>query len=83
MKKTLMTCMAIAVLFALLWLSVISADLLAGDGSTSAAAWQVPTNPVHVLDLSLALPVAFLTGLAALRRRSLGVLATQIGRAHV
>ena len=68
--------MAIAVLFALLWLSEISADLLAGDESTSAAAWQVPTNPVHVLDLSLGLPLAFLTGVAALRRRALGVLAT-------
>jgi len=67
---------AIAVLFAPMWLSEISADLLAGDGSTSAAAWQVPTNPVHVIDLSLALPVAFLTGLAALRRRALGELAT-------
>jgi hypothetical protein len=68
--------LAIAVLFALLWLSEISADLLAGNESTSAAAWHVPTNPVHVLDLSLALPVAFLTGLAALRRRPDGILAT-------
>lgn len=68
--------MGIAILFAFLWLSELFADLLAGSESTSATAWQVPTNPVHVLDLSLALPLAFLTGLAAMRRRPLGVLAT-------
>jgi hypothetical protein len=70
--------MVIAVLFGLLWLSEISADLMAGNGSTSAAAWHVPTNPVHVLDLSVALPLAFLTGVAGLRRRSLGVHATPV-----
>jgi hypothetical protein len=68
--------MVIAVLFGLLWLSEIIPDLAAGRESTSAAAWRVPTNPVHVLDLALALPVAFLTGVASLRRRVLGVLAT-------
>lgn len=66
----------IALLFGLLWLSEIITDLAAGNESTSAAAWRVPTNPVHVLDLALALPVAFFTGIAALRRRTLGVVAT-------
>ena len=66
----------VAALFSLLWLFEISGDLIAGDGSTSAAAWQVPTNPVHVLDLSVALPTAFITGVAVLRSQALGLLAT-------
>lgn len=66
----------VATLFSLLWLVEISGDLVAGDGSTSAAAWQVPTNPVHVLDLAIALPTVFLIGVAALRRHPLGWLAT-------
>lgn len=67
---------AVAALFTLLWLVEISGDLIAGDGSTSAAAWQVPTNPVHVLDLAVALPTVFITGVAVVRRRVLGLLAT-------
>ena len=66
---------AVAALFALLWLFEISGDLIAGDGSTSAAAWNVPTNPVHVLDLAVALPTVLVTGVAVLQRRALGLLA--------
>jgi hypothetical protein len=58
-----------ALLFALLWLSEIVPDMLAGRPSTSAAAWLVPTNPVHVLDLAFFLPATFLAGVAVLRRR--------------
>lgn len=43
---------ALGVIFALLWLSQIVPDLLAGRPSTSAATWDVPTDPVHVLDLA-------------------------------
>jgi hypothetical protein len=68
--------MTVAVLFSLLWLIEISSDLMAGQGSTSAATWQVPTNPVHVLDLAIALPTAFITGVAVLQRRALGLVAT-------
>lgn len=67
---------AVAALFSMLWLIEISGDLMAGDGSTSAAAWQVPTNPVHVLDLAVALPTAFVTGVAVLQRRAIGLVAT-------
>jgi len=66
----------VAALFSLLWLYEISGDLMAGGGSTSAAAWHVPTNPVHVLDLAVALPTVFITGVAVLQRRVLGLLAT-------
>ncbi|WP_146755329.1 hypothetical protein [Arthrobacter sp. AQ5-05] len=64
--------MVTAVLFALLWLSEIVPDLLAGRPSTSAASWNIPTSPVHVLDLAVLLPGVFATGLALLRRDWLG-----------
>jgi len=64
--------MAVAVLFALLWLSEIVPDVLAGRPSTSAADWRVPTNPVHVLDLAFFLPAVFASGLATLRHHWLG-----------
>lgn len=51
-----------AVIFALLWLKEIVPDLLAGRPSTSAEEWHVPTNPVHVLDLALFLPVVTVAG---------------------
>ena len=64
--------MAVAVLFALLWLGEIVPDLLAGRPSTSAGDWRVPTNPVHVLDLAFFLPAVFASGLSLLRRQWLG-----------
>lgn len=53
---------ALACVFSLLWLSEIVPDLLAGRPSSSAGDWNVPTNPVHVLDLAVFLPVVFLSG---------------------
>ena len=62
----------IATLFVLLWLSEIIPDLVAGRGSTSAADWEVPTNPVHVLDLAFFLPAVFVSGVLLLRRHRFG-----------
>jgi len=62
----------VAVLFALLWLSEIVPDLLAGRPSTSATVWEVPTNPVHVLDLAFFLPAVCLSGVLLLRHQWLG-----------
>lgn len=61
--------------FALLWLSEIVPDLLGGRGSTSASAWEVPTNPVHVLDLAFFLPAVCAVGVLLLRGHRLGVVA--------
>lgn len=61
--------------FALLWLSEIVPDLLGGRGSTSASAWEVPTNPVHVLDLAFFLPAVCVVGVLLLRGHRLGVVA--------
>lgn len=63
---------AVAVLFALLWLSEIVPDVLAGAASRSASAWRIPTNPVHVLDLAFFLPAAAISGSLLLRRHPLG-----------
>ncbi len=63
---------AIAVLFALLWLSEIVPDLLSGGPSRSANALRVPTNPVHVLDLAFFLPATATSGVLLLRRHRLG-----------
>src|SRR5680860_440964 len=62
----------VAMLFILLWLSEIPSDLVAGDPSRSASAWQIPTNPVHVIDLALFLPAVFASGVLLLRRHPLG-----------
>ena len=67
--------MAAAGFFAALWMSMIVPDLLAGRGSTAAATWALPTSPVHVLDLAILLPAAFLAGLLLLRRRDIGAIA--------
>jgi hypothetical protein len=45
---------------------------LAGDPSTSASDWKIPTNPVHVLDLAFFLPAASASGVLLLRRHRVG-----------
>lgn len=52
----------VAATFAALWLLQIGRDTLDGSGSASAGEWDVPTNPVHVLDLAFFLPAAFAAG---------------------
>ncbi len=62
----------VAVFFGFLWLSEIVPDLLSGSLSTSASDWQIPTNPVHVLDLSFFLPAVVMSGLLLWWRHPLG-----------
>ena len=63
---------AVAGLFTLVWLREIVPDLVARRPSTSAAEWNVPTNPVHVLDLAFFLPAIAITGVLLMRRHWLG-----------
>jgi hypothetical protein len=63
---------SMAVLFALVWLNEVVPDLAAGRPSTSAADWNLPTNPVHVLDLAFFLPAVAISGVLLLRRHWLG-----------
>ena len=66
------TLITLSVLFGLLWLREIVPDLLGRQPSTSAAALNLPTNPVHVLDLALFLPAALASGILLLRRKPIG-----------
>jgi len=59
-------------LFVLLWMAEIVPDLLGGVPSRSARVWNVPTNPVHVLDLAFFLPAAITSGLLLRRHHPLG-----------
>jgi hypothetical protein len=56
----------------LLWLREIVPDLLSRRPSTAAAQWDVPTSPVHVLDLAFFLPTAATSGVLLLRRHRRG-----------
>ncbi|WP_328326047.1 hypothetical protein OHA70_37080 [Kribbella sp. NBC_00382] len=62
----------VAAAFAILWLSEIVPNLLAGDPLASATEWRVPTNPVHILDLAFFLPAALASGVLLLRRHPVG-----------
>jgi hypothetical protein len=62
----------VAALFALLWLSKILPDLLARRPSQSAGEFNLPTNPVHVLDLAFFLPAVVASGVLLLRRHPWG-----------
>lgn len=64
---------AMAVLFAGLWLTELLPSILHGLIPASVAESGLLVNPVHVLDLSLALPAMLLAGLSLWRRRPLGL----------
>ena len=61
--------LAVPAMFALLWLAEDLPAVLAGTTPDALDVSGLPTNPVHVLDLSLFLPASFLAGML-LRRRS-------------
>ncbi|HEY8146951.1 MAG TPA: hypothetical protein VIG06_29930 [Kofleriaceae bacterium] len=60
---------AIAVLFAGVWLAEVVPAVVSGDVPPSVAKAGLFTNPVHVLDLSIVLPAHLAAGLMLLRRR--------------
>lgn len=64
------------VLFAALWLRDIVPAIAAGRVPTSAAELDLPSSPVHVLDLALFLPAVILSGILLLRRTGPGYLTT-------
>jgi hypothetical protein len=72
MPGTAVFLIVIAGLFAMLWLREILSDLMAGNPSSSARDWQVPSNPVHVLDLAFFLPAVITSGVLLLRRHPFG-----------
>jgi hypothetical protein len=64
----------LGIVFYLLWLSEDIPALLAGKIPQSVSQANLPTNPVHVLDLGLYLPAIIITGLLLWRRKPLGYL---------
>ena len=63
----------VAVLFAFLWLADIVSALARGGVPTDLDKIGLWINPVHVLDLALLLPGAFIVAVLLWRRRTLGL----------
>lgn len=64
----------VAALFLLAWLSDIIPAVVRGNSPASLDGTTLPTNPVHVLDLSALLPLAALSGVWLWQRRPWGYL---------
>jgi hypothetical protein len=64
--------MVLAGLFALLWLAQILPAIARGVDPPELAEVGLITNPVHVLDLAIVLPLLFVAGLLLKRRRDAG-----------
>ncbi|MDP9318625.1 MAG: hypothetical protein M3O94_06040, partial [Actinomycetota bacterium] len=62
----------VGALFVLLWLSEIVPDLVGGEPPSSATDWNIPTNPVHVLNLAFFLSALLASGVLLLRRCPVG-----------
>lgn len=60
----------VSVLFYFTWLSDIVPALIAGGIPSDIVATGLITNPVHVLDLSIILPLVFVVGVLTLKGRS-------------
>jgi hypothetical protein len=66
--------LVLGIVFYLLWLREDIPALLTGNISPSVTAANLPTNPVHVLDVGLYLPAMLITALLLWRRKLLGYL---------
>jgi hypothetical protein len=66
--------LVLGILFYLLWLTEEIPALLTGEIPQSVMQANLPTNPVHALDLGLYLPAMLITGLLLWRRKLLGYL---------
>ena len=66
--------LVLGIVFSLLWLREEIPALVAGTIPLSVTQANVPTNPVHILDLGLYLPAMLMTALLLWRRKLLGYL---------
>ena len=66
--------LGVAALFCLAWLKEIVPATLGNTAPAGLRGLALPTNPVHVLDLSVLLPLAALSGIWLWQRRPLGYL---------
>ncbi|MBN1165398.1 MAG: hypothetical protein JXB45_12530 [Candidatus Krumholzibacteriota bacterium] len=68
----------VALIFYALWLKSIIPALFHHTVPSEAAGYGLPVNPVHVLDLALALPGLMVTAFALMRERRLGYILTPV-----
>jgi hypothetical protein len=73
LRATATTLLAIGTFFTLAWLSEIVPALARGTLPASTAEAGAITNPVHVIDLAVILPLHVVAGVALLRRRPVGL----------
>jgi hypothetical protein len=66
--------LVLGMVFYLLWLREDVPAVLAGNIPPGVTAANLPTNPVHVLDVGLYLPAMLITALLLWRRKLLGYL---------
>lgn len=71
-RTTAIVLFVVAAIFYMLWLSEVIPALTGGYTPQSIIDNGLPTNPVHVLDLSILLPGLILTGVMILRGKPLG-----------
>ena len=74
---------AVAGLFAMLWLSQIALAITSGRLPTAVSALGLPTSPVYSLDLAFALPLIALAGVWLIRRDRRGPASAVAGLAFL
>ncbi len=74
-KSTGILFIAVSAMFYLLWLSDIVPAVIANNVPAVLNDTGLIVNPVHVIDLSIILPGAFITGILLLKKKHLGILA--------
>lgn len=72
-RRTAIALIAIGGVFAALWLAQLIPAAWTGEPPRELVETGLPTNPVHVIDLSLVLPLHVLAGIALWQRRPIGL----------
>ncbi|HHS14425.1 MAG TPA: hypothetical protein ENN03_11765 [bacterium] len=70
--------LAVAVLFYLLWFRDVVPAVITNTVPKSVSDYRLLVNPVHVMDLAIALPALILTGIQLLKKKPLGFLLTPV-----
>jgi hypothetical protein len=69
----------VAAIFYILWLKSVIPAIIRDTVPAEVSAYDLPVNPVHVIDLSLALPGLIIAGILIRRKKDLGYLLASIG----
>ena len=77
-RSTAVYLIIIAVLFYLLWLKDVLPAVLTGTIPQTVSDYKLLVNPVHVIDISFALPGLIITAVLLIRKHKLGYIFTPI-----